>query len=56
MIYEKINLPHGGVLTAYCPENLKEIGDTRSWPAVLLCPGGAYAMDPSGRVSPLPCS
>ena len=44
MIYEKIKLPHGGTLTAYCPENLTEIGDTRSWPAVLICPGGAYAM------------
>ena len=42
MIYEKINLPHGGKLTAYCPDNLTEIGDTRSWPAVLICPGGAY--------------
>lgn len=44
MIYERIELPHGGVLTAYCPENLAEIGDTRRWPGVLLCPGGAYAM------------
>lgn len=42
MIYEKINLPHGGKLTAYCPDNLTEIEDTRSWPAVLICPGGAY--------------
>lgn len=44
MIYEKIALSHGGTLTAYCPDNLTEIGDTRSWPAVLICPGGAYAM------------
>ena len=44
MIYEKITLPHGGLLTVYCPENLGEIGDTRNWPGVLLCPGGAYAM------------
>ena len=53
MIYEKIKLPHGGVLTAYCPDNLTEIGDTRSWPAVLICPGGAYAMVSQREAEPI---
>lgn len=53
MIYEKITLPHGGILTAYCPENLTEIGDTRSWPAVLICPGGAYAMVSQREAEPV---
>lgn len=53
MIYEKINLPHGGILTAYCPDNLTEIGDTRTWPGVLICPGGAYAMVSQREAEPI---
>ena len=53
MIYEKIVLPHGGRLTAYCPDNLTEIGDTRDWPAVLICPGGAYAMVSQREAEPI---
>lgn len=53
MIYETINLPHGGVLTAYCPDNLTEIADTRTWPGVLICPGGAYAMVSQREAEPI---
>ncbi|MBP3633357.1 MAG: alpha/beta hydrolase [Oscillospiraceae bacterium] len=53
MIYEKINLPHGGKLTAYCPDNLTEINDTRSWRGVLICPGGAYAMVSQREAEPI---
>ena len=53
MIYEKIRLPHGGILTAYCPDNLTEINDTRSWPGVLICPGGAYAMVSQREAEPI---
>ena len=53
MIYEKITLPHGGRLTAYCPDNLTEIGDTRNWPAVLICPGGAYAFVSQREAEPI---
>lgn len=43
MIYETVELSHGGVLTAYCPDNVAELDDSRTWPGVLICPGGAYA-------------
>ena len=53
MIYETVQLSGGATLTAYCPDNLTEIGDTRTWPAVLLCPGGAYVMVSQREAEPI---
>ena len=53
MIYESLPLCGGGRMVLYAPSPLSEVDAEKTFPCVVLCPGGAYAYTSGREAEPL---
>ena len=53
MICQTISLPRGGSMSLYVPDPLSEVDPGKTFPCVVLCPGGGYAFTSVREAEPL---